>query len=128
MGEIENLLVTRWGVPVPCTCPPARPLPSPSPPPTPHRTAHILLNLRGLVFNFINKKFLLLFLFSVADFFSRTKSFIDIDYKKNNFKFQFLELFDALRHNETLGDLSMANTTLSDFAAANLVNYTYLKS
>jgi hypothetical protein len=32
-----------------------------------------------LVFNFINKKFLLLFLFSVADFFSRTKSFIDID-------------------------------------------------
>jgi hypothetical protein len=34
------------------------------------------------VFNFINKKFLLLFLFSVADFFSRTKSFIDIDYLK----------------------------------------------
>ncbi len=53
--------------------------PAPSPPPTPRRTAHILLNLRGLVFNFINKKFLLLFLFSVADFFSRTKSFIDIE-------------------------------------------------
>lgn len=34
--------------------------------------------------------------------------------------FQFLEIFDALRHNETLQDLSMANTTLSDFAAANL--------
>lgn len=33
---------------------------------------------------------------------------------------QFLEMFDALRHNETLADLSMANTTLGDFAAANL--------
>jgi len=33
---------------------------------------------------------------------------------------QFLEIFDALRHNETLLDLSMANTTLGDFAAANL--------
>jgi hypothetical protein len=29
-------------------------------------------------------------------------------------------MFDALRHNETLLDLSMANTTLGDFAAANL--------
>ena len=29
-------------------------------------------------------------------------------------------MFDALRHNEALADLSVANTTLSDFAAANL--------
>ena len=36
------------------------------------------------------------------------------------FFFQFLEIFDALRHNESLKDLSMANTTLGDFAAANL--------
>lgn len=34
---------------------------------------------------------------------------------------QFLELFDALRHNETLESLSLANTSLTDFAAANLV-------
>lgn len=33
---------------------------------------------------------------------------------------QFLEMFDALRHNETLEELSMANTTLGDFATANL--------
>lgn len=33
---------------------------------------------------------------------------------------KFLELFDALRHNETLVELRMANTTLGDFAAANL--------
>ena len=33
---------------------------------------------------------------------------------------QFLDLFDALRHNETLEELAMANTTLGDFAAANL--------
>ncbi len=57
---------------MPCMGLPARPPPSP-PSASPH------LNLRGLVFNFTNKKFLLLFLFSVADFFSRTKSFIDID-------------------------------------------------
>jgi hypothetical protein len=58
------------------------------------------------------------------------KNLLVIIKKKNLIliKFQFLELFDALRHNETLGDLSMANTTLSDFAAANLVNYTHLKS
>jgi hypothetical protein len=43
-----------------------------------HGFASPYLNLRGLVLNFINKKFLLLFLFSVADFFSRAKSFIDI--------------------------------------------------
>jgi hypothetical protein len=39
------------------------------------------------VFNFINKKFLLLFLFSVGDFFSQTKSFIDIDYPSANFNY-----------------------------------------
>jgi len=33
---------------------------------------------------------------------------------------QFLEIFDALRHNESLEELAMANTTLGDFAAANL--------
>jgi len=33
---------------------------------------------------------------------------------------QFLEIFEALRHNDTLEDLAMANTTLGDFAAANL--------
>ena len=32
----------------------------------------------------------------------------------------FLELFEALRHNSTLEELTIANTTLSDFAAANL--------
>jgi hypothetical protein len=49
----------------------------PAPPPSP--VSQPVLNLRGLVLNFINKKFLLLFIFSVADFFSCTKSFIDID-------------------------------------------------
>ena len=29
-------------------------------------------------------------------------------------------MFDALKNNESLEDLSMANTTLGDFAAANL--------
>jgi hypothetical protein len=58
------------GVPMPCTG-----LPAPPPP----QSARPHLNLRGLVFNFINKKFLWLFLFSVADYFSRTKSFIDIN-------------------------------------------------
>ena len=33
---------------------------------------------------------------------------------------QFLAIFDALRHNESLEELAMANTTLGDFAAANL--------
>ena len=33
---------------------------------------------------------------------------------------QFLEMFEALRHNDTLTALSMSNTTLGDFAAANL--------
>jgi len=33
---------------------------------------------------------------------------------------QFLAMFDALKNNESLEDLSMANTTLGDFAAANL--------
>ena len=33
---------------------------------------------------------------------------------------QFLEIFDAIRHNDTLEELSMANTTLGDFAACNL--------
>jgi len=33
---------------------------------------------------------------------------------------QFLEIFEALRHNESLEDLAIANTTLGDFAAANL--------
>lgn len=33
---------------------------------------------------------------------------------------KFLEIFEAMRHNETLEELSMANTTLGDFAAANL--------
>ena len=33
---------------------------------------------------------------------------------------QFIKIFDALRTNETLEELSMANTTLGDFAAANL--------
>eukprot|EP00096_Caligus_rogercresseyi_P016620 TRINITY_DN936_c0_g1_i4.p1 TRINITY_DN936_c0_g1~~TRINITY_DN936_c0_g1_i4.p1 ORF type:complete len:424 (-),score=188.59 TRINITY_DN936_c0_g1_i4:1697-2968(-) len=33
---------------------------------------------------------------------------------------QFLELFDALRHNDSLNELSMSNTALGDFAAANL--------
>ena len=33
---------------------------------------------------------------------------------------QFLAMFEALKTNETLEDLSMANTTLGDFAAANL--------
>ncbi len=51
--------------------------PASPPPPPPSASPH--LNLRFLVFNFINKKFLLLFLFSVADFFSRTKSFININ-------------------------------------------------
>jgi hypothetical protein len=62
---------------MPCMGRPARP---PTPPSaSPH------LNLRGLVFNFILikvKKFLLLFLLSVADFLARTKSFIDIDYEQ----------------------------------------------
>ena len=34
---------------------------------------------------------------------------------------QFIAIFEALSHNESLDDLSMANTTLGDFAAANLV-------
>jgi hypothetical protein len=50
---------------------------STSPPTLPRQPTLIYVNLRGLVFN--NKTFLLLFLFSVADFFSRTKSFIDIE-------------------------------------------------
>jgi hypothetical protein len=29
-------------------------------------------------------------------------------------------IFDALRHNESLEELSLANTSMSDFAAANL--------
>ena len=33
---------------------------------------------------------------------------------------QFMRLFEALSTNETLEDLSMANTTLGDFAAGNL--------
>ena len=33
---------------------------------------------------------------------------------------QFLDIFDAMRHNETLKELSLSNTTLGDFAAANL--------
>ena len=33
---------------------------------------------------------------------------------------QLLELFDALRHNETMIELTMANCTMGDFAAANL--------
>lgn len=33
---------------------------------------------------------------------------------------QFLEIFEALRHNDTLEQLAIANTTLGDFAAANL--------
>ena len=33
---------------------------------------------------------------------------------------QFLEIFDCLRGNETLTELSASNTTLTDFAAANL--------
>ena len=33
---------------------------------------------------------------------------------------KFLELFEALRHNASLEELTIANTTLSDFAAANL--------
>ena len=33
---------------------------------------------------------------------------------------QFIAIFDALSTNETLEDLSMANTTLGDFAAAKL--------
>lgn len=33
---------------------------------------------------------------------------------------KFLELFEALRHNSTMEELTIANTTLSDFAAANL--------
>ncbi len=57
-----------------------------SPPPPPPPSASPYLNFRGLVLNFINKKFLLLFLFSVADFFSRTKSFIDIDKGLKNFE------------------------------------------
>jgi hypothetical protein len=47
--------------------------------PLPHQPAPILINLRGLVFNFVKKKFLRLSLFVVADFFSRTKTFIDIE-------------------------------------------------
>ena len=31
-----------------------------------------------------------------------------------------LELIEALRHNSTMEELSIANTTLSDYAAANL--------
>ncbi len=41
---------------------------STSPPPPP-LSASPYSNLRGLVFNFINKKFMLLFLFSVSNFF-----------------------------------------------------------
>ena len=33
---------------------------------------------------------------------------------------KFLELIEALRHNSSLEELAIANTTLSDFAAANL--------
>uniref|UniRef100_A0A0K2UQS1 Tropomodulin n=1 Tax=Lepeophtheirus salmonis TaxID=72036 RepID=A0A0K2UQS1_LEPSM len=33
---------------------------------------------------------------------------------------QFLEMFDALRHNDSLTELSLSNTTLGDFATANL--------
>ena len=33
---------------------------------------------------------------------------------------QFIAIFDALSTNETLEDLSMANTTLGDFAASKL--------
>jgi hypothetical protein len=51
---------------------PARTPPPPSPSASPH------LNLRGLVFNFKFKVSVALF-FAVADFFSRTKSFIDIE-------------------------------------------------
>lgn len=35
---------------------------------------------------------------------------------------QFMAMFEALKNNESLEDLSMANTTLGDFAAANLAN------
>lgn len=35
---------------------------------------------------------------------------------------QFIAIFDALRTNETLEDLSMANTMLGDFAAGNLAS------
>ena len=34
---------------------------------------------------------------------------------------QFMEIFDALSHNETLEELAMSNTTLGDFAAGKLV-------
>ncbi len=54
---------------LPCTGPPASPTTHPSP-----LSASPHLNLRGLVFNFINTKFLLLF-FSVADFVSSDKVF-----------------------------------------------------
>jgi hypothetical protein len=37
--------------------------------PLPHQPAPIFINLRGLVFNFVKKKFLRLSLFFVADFF-----------------------------------------------------------
>ncbi len=57
------LLCTRWGYP--CLAWVDQPAPPP-PLASPH------LNLRGLVFNFKFKV-------SVADFFSRTKSFIDIE-------------------------------------------------
>ncbi len=59
---------------MPCTGLPATPPPGP-----PLQSAGTHLNLRGLVFDFINKKFLRLFLFSVAEYFPQIKPFIDID-------------------------------------------------
>jgi hypothetical protein len=55
----------------------------PARPPPPHQPAPIFINLRGLVFNFAKKSFCGSFFFLLRIFFSRTKTFIDIDLKIN---------------------------------------------
>jgi hypothetical protein len=65
----DDLSNTKVGVPVPCTC-----LPDP-PGPLPRQPAPIFINLRDLVFNFVKKKFLRLFLFTVADCFFSNQDF-----------------------------------------------------
>ncbi len=94
----SKICLIRWGYP--CLARVSQlALPGPPPPPaSPH------FNLRGLVFNFINNKFLPLFLFFCCGFFSVTKTFIDIDKRLESFFRTFLsvsdvkEKFDVLRN------------------------------